>query len=131
MALVGEHKLRLSTLLTNLNKRASLTRMLSLLYSVNSFYTTIFFILQNAHNKQAILRKKHITPIQIILKKEYTFINQITRYLSRYCARASILSEWLNLGKNFRPLRGDHRRRRRRSFVCRTPNYNQATCNVF
>ncbi|AUB39647.1 hypothetical protein COO91_05645 [Nostoc flagelliforme CCNUN1] len=40
--------------------------MLSLLYSLNSFYATIFFILQNAHNKQAILRKKHIRHFQKI-----------------------------------------------------------------
>lgn len=38
MALVGEKNLRLSTLLTDFNKGATLTRMLSLLYSV------IFFI---------------------------------------------------------------------------------------
>jgi hypothetical protein len=51
MALVGEQKFRLSTLLTNLNKVASVTRMLSLLYSLNSFYTKIFFdILQQNYN---------------------------------------------------------------------------------
>ena len=37
MALVGEQTLRLSTLLTNLNKGASVARMLFLLYSLVLF----------------------------------------------------------------------------------------------
>lgn len=37
MALVGEQTLRLSTLLTNLNKGASVARMLFLLYSLVIF----------------------------------------------------------------------------------------------
>lgn len=63
MAIVGEQTLRLSTLLTNLNKGASVARMLFLLYSLVIFIQKYYLkILQKNHNESAISRKKYISP---------------------------------------------------------------------
>ncbi len=65
MALVGEQTLRLSTLLTNLNKGASVARMLFLLYSLVLFIQKPYLIFykkiimnQQFHVKNIFLQVK-------------------------------------------------------------------------
>ncbi len=65
MALVGEQKLILSTLLTNLNKGANVTRMLSLLYSLILFIQKHFL---RVYKKIIITKQFHVKNILLQFK---------------------------------------------------------------
>lgn len=65
MALVGEQTLRLSTLLTNLNKGASVARMLFLLYSLILFIQKFYLIF---YQKIIINKQFHVKNILLQFK---------------------------------------------------------------
>ncbi|WP_442937965.1 zinc ribbon domain-containing protein [Nostoc sp.] len=106
--LVGEQKIRLSTLLTNLNKGASVTRMLSLLYSLILFIQQYFLrfykkiiITKEFHVKNILLKFKeycNLTTVKMRANSKYTsyeyfgkVFKRVTvavnpQYTSSYCS---------------------------------------------